>query len=72
MATQGPAYTIDLVRDRAVRKREAEGLALHEVGARVGAAASTVMRFEDGKSLSAAHFLAIAEWAGFRLTNVSP
>lgn len=64
----GPAWTVQYVRDRAKRKRLAEGLTLRDVGTAIGVAASSVLRFEDGKMLAADHFLAIAEWAGFQLT----
>lgn len=66
----GPAWTVQFVRDRARRKREAENLTLRDVGEAIGVAASSVLRFEGGKMLAADHFLAIAEWAGFRLTAV--
>ncbi len=69
--TAGPAWTVEFVRDLVRRKRAAEGLTLRDVADSIGVAASTVLRFEDGKNLAAEHFLAIAEWAGFELRKAS-
>lgn len=65
----GPALTIDLVRDHVIRKRSAGGLSQRALAKIVGASFSTVARFERGDQPAADHFLALAEWAGFRLVG---